>query len=375
MTEIPKSHPRYASLVARERVAEGVKRGFTSSQGLIAQGRGECFDYLLGEKTTASAAEAIVAAAALLLLARRPALSVNGNVAALVPEEMCQLAQVLGAPLEVNLFHRTEDRVRKIAALLRSNGARSVLGENPDSTIPGLDHARALATRGGIYDADVVLIPLEDGDRCEALAAMGKRVIAIDLNPLSRTARRAMISIVDNILRAVPNLTSEVLRLSGAQKADLEKVVSEYDHQGTLRQAMQEIKDNLEKQKEAVEQNAEEERRQLEEHYEEARKIAEEGILDIIATLAATSPEWEQTGKELIDALIAGLESGDFTAIEQKIASATTTAQSGGNISPVVGSGPTGAENPLWTIGPGQYQMIGNKAAMWARDESPHGEQ
>ena len=55
LTDIPKSHPRYASLVARERVAKGVKKGFTSSQGLIAQGRGECFDYLLGERTTPSA--------------------------------------------------------------------------------------------------------------------------------------------------------------------------------------------------------------------------------------------------------------------------------------------------------------------------------
>ena len=65
MTDIPKSHPRYASLVARERVAEGVKRGFTSSQGLIAQGRGECFDYLLGERTTPSAEAATKAAAAI----------------------------------------------------------------------------------------------------------------------------------------------------------------------------------------------------------------------------------------------------------------------------------------------------------------------
>jgi hypothetical protein len=50
--------------------------------------------------------------------------------------------------------------------------------------------ARALATRGGTYDADVVTIPLKDADRCEALVAMGKKVIAIDLNPFSRTRQR-----------------------------------------------------------------------------------------------------------------------------------------------------------------------------------------
>jgi len=248
LTEIPKSHPRYASLVARERITEGVKRGITSSQGLIAQGRGECFDYLLGEKTMASAAEATIAAAARLLLAEHPALSVNGNVAALVAEEMCLLAQALDAPLEVNLFHRSEDRVKKIADLLREHGARRVLGESPDATVPGLDHARALATKGGIYDADVVLIPLEDGDRCEALAAMGKAVIAIDLNPLSRTARKARISIVDNILRAVPNLTQQVKLLSSARRSDLERIVQAYDNQRVLHRAVQEIQSHLDDQ-------------------------------------------------------------------------------------------------------------------------------
>ena len=248
LTEIPKSHPRYASLVARERVAEGVKKGYTSTQGLIAQGRGECFDYLLGERTTPSAAAAIRAGAALLLLSQRPAISVNGNVAALVSEEMVALARALNIPLEVNLFHRSEDRVKKIADLLREKGAEDVLGERPDTSVPGLDHARALATRGGIYDADVVLIPLEDGDRCEALLAMGKRVIAIDLNPLSRTAKKATVSIVDNILRAVPQLTEEVRQLSNKPLSDLEKILNEYDNQETLAGAVQEIRDHLDEQ-------------------------------------------------------------------------------------------------------------------------------
>jgi len=225
-----------------------MKKGYTSSQGLIAQGRGECFDYLLGERTTPCAEAATKAAAALLLLAARPALSVNGNVAALVAEEMVALADALKIPLEVNLFHRTEERVKRIADLLREKGARDVLGEKPDASVPGLDHARALATRGGIYDSDVVLIPLEDGDRCEALVAMGKKVVAIDLNPLSRTARKATVSIVDNILRAVPNMAAQVRQLSDVPRTDLEKIIQGYDNEKVLRQAVQEIQDHLERQ-------------------------------------------------------------------------------------------------------------------------------
>jgi 4-phosphopantoate---beta-alanine ligase len=248
LTEIPKSHPRYQSLLARERIAEGVKKGFTSTQGLIAQGRGEAFDYLLGEKTTPSAARATKAAAAMLFLAKKPALSVNGNVAALVPEEMVELSNALGIPLEVNLFHRTEERVSKIADLLRSLGAKNVLGEHPDANVPGLDHSRALATIGGIYDADVVLIPLEDGDRCEALVAMGKKVIAIDLNPLSRTSKMATITIVDNIVRAVPNLTRMIKELSSLSNEGLNRILEGYDNTRALAESLAEIKSHLDEQ-------------------------------------------------------------------------------------------------------------------------------
>jgi len=248
LTDIPKSHPRYESLLAREKITEGVKKGLTSTQGLIAQGRGEAFDYLLGEKTTPPAMEATRAAAAMLILAIRPAMSVNGNVAALVPGPMVELARELDVPLEVNLFHRTEERVKKIADLLRSCGADQVLGENPDKSVPGLDHARAKATSGGIYDADVVLIPLEDGDRAEALVKMGKKVIAIDLNPLSRTSKRSTVTIVDNIIRAIPNMISASIELSKLPEAKLQAMLDGYDNQRVLRGSIEEIRRHLEDQ-------------------------------------------------------------------------------------------------------------------------------
>ncbi|MGM0591520.1 MAG: phosphopantothenate/pantothenate synthetase, partial [Halobacteriota archaeon] len=49
--DIPPDHPRYQSLLTRHQIEEGVQRGITSKQGLIAEGRGEAFDYLLGERT------------------------------------------------------------------------------------------------------------------------------------------------------------------------------------------------------------------------------------------------------------------------------------------------------------------------------------
>ena len=130
-------------------MAEGVKKGYTSSQGLIAQGRGECFDYLLGERTTAlgrgghesSRGPAAPGGAAGAERQRQ-----RGR--ALAAEEMVALADALSIPLEVNLFHRSEERVKKIADLLREKGAKEVLGEHPDASVPGLEHARALASKG-----------------------------------------------------------------------------------------------------------------------------------------------------------------------------------------------------------------------------------
>jgi 4-phosphopantoate--beta-alanine ligase len=229
MEEIPESHPRYESLLTRHRIEDGVERGITSPQGLIAQGRGEAFDYLLGEETLPSADEAARAAAAQLLLADHPVVSVNGNVAALVPGEVVELAETTGADIEVNLFNRTEERMAAIADHLREHGAEEVKGLTADARIPGLDHERAKVDADGIYDADVVVVPLEDGDRAEALTAMGKTEVVIDLNPMSRSAQAAAIPIVDNIIRAVPNMTAHARDLADASREELEATVTEFD--------------------------------------------------------------------------------------------------------------------------------------------------
>ena len=205
MSNIPKGHPRYASLMARERIVEGVELGITSKQGLVAQGRGECFDYLLGEVSTPSAHFAEKVAVAMLLLAKRPVLSINGNVAALVPAEMVRLSEVVNAPLEVNLFHRTQERIDRIISHLKENGASDVLGSKGDEHI-GLEHARGIVDSDGIFSSDVILVPLEDGDRCQRLVDMGRSVITIDLNPMSRTSRTATVTIVDNVARAISNM-------------------------------------------------------------------------------------------------------------------------------------------------------------------------
>lgn len=210
MTDVPRGHPRYESLRLREAIVAGVERGVTSQHGLIAHGRGEAYDYLLGERTHAFAHAAIEAAAHLLSHAQHPVISVNGNVAALVAEELVRLGEALGAPLEVNIFHTSKQREKAIRNYLQEHGAGEVLMPSTEAELDFIDSNRRFVHPEGIYVADAIFVPLEDGDRCQALRQMGKTVVTVDLNPMSRTSHTASITIVDNVVRALPLLLDAV---------------------------------------------------------------------------------------------------------------------------------------------------------------------
>ena len=237
---IPPDHPRYRSLVTRKHLAECVKNGIVSMEGLTAHGRGEAFDYFLGERTTESALLAGRTAAAFLMAAQHPVVSVNGNTAALAARGIADLQKACGALVEVNLFHRTEERVRRIEDLLRDAGADVFSG--PAERLLPLSHDRAWCRREGMFSADVVLVPLEDGDRCEALVKMGKTVLAIDLNPLSRTARAATVTIVDELTRALPNITRACRDLTGEERVHL---MQSLDNHYLLSEAIREMTGRL----------------------------------------------------------------------------------------------------------------------------------
>ena len=239
MGDVSESHPRYVSLKIRDAIVAGVEQGVTSVHGLIAHGRGEAFDYLVGEETRAFATKAIRAAGALLLLAKFPVISVNGNAAALVPDELVELGKLLKAPLEVNIFHTSKDRERAMEQYLLKHGASGVLMPTTEARLSFIESNRKFVHPEGIFKADVVFVPLEDGDRCEALCRMGKKVVTVDLNPMSRTAEKATVTIVDNVVRALPALLVEIRNLKNASTAGLEEIVSGYSNSDILQSALQ----------------------------------------------------------------------------------------------------------------------------------------
>jgi 4-phosphopantoate---beta-alanine ligase len=237
---IPKSHPRYLSLQIREKLVDGFNNNLVAKEGLLAHGRGEAFDYLIGEKTTKSAKNAIKVAASMLNQAQKSVISVNGNFAALCPKEIIQLAKITDSKIEVNLFYSNEKRKKAISKILKKYGANEIWGmdKKQSTKLKGIDSARRIVDKNGIFSADVVLVPLEDGDRTIALKKAKKRIITFDLNPLSRTAQTADVTIVDNVTRAMKLLVIE-------SKKSRKQIT--FDNKKNLKSAILEIRKNLER--------------------------------------------------------------------------------------------------------------------------------
>ena len=68
------SHPRFQSLMIRKKIADAGAKGMLADSAMIAHGRGEAFDYLLGETSLPSAKDATREVAARLVNAEKPIL-------------------------------------------------------------------------------------------------------------------------------------------------------------------------------------------------------------------------------------------------------------------------------------------------------------
>jgi 4-phosphopantoate--beta-alanine ligase len=112
------------------------------------------------------------------------------------------------------------------------------MDKKQSTKLKGIDSARRIVDKNGIFSADLVLVPLEDGDRTIALKKAKKKIITFDLNPLSRTAQTADVTIVDNVTRAMKLLVSE-------SKKSRKKIT--FDNKKNLKSAILEIRKNLER--------------------------------------------------------------------------------------------------------------------------------
>ena len=90
---------------------------------------------------------------------------------------------------------------------------------------------------------------MEDGDRTEALKKLGKKIIAVDLNPLSRTSIWADITIIDNIIRVMPQMIEVSKELKKKDKQTLKSILEKYNNKNTIQEALNYIIKYLKSQK------------------------------------------------------------------------------------------------------------------------------
>ena len=128
--------------------------------------------------------------------------------------------------------------------MYRDHGYKDILGTLDDDIeyLNDIKNNRASASKTGIYTADTILIPLEDGDRAEILKKSGKNIITIDLNPLSRTSKMSDVSIMDNIVRAIPFMTKIAKDLKTQDKKVLMDMINDFDNEENLKESIEQIK-------------------------------------------------------------------------------------------------------------------------------------
>jgi len=99
------------------------------------------------------------------------------------------------------------------------------------------------------YSSPSVFVPLEDGDRTEALKKIGKKIVAVDLNPISRTSIWADITIVDNIVRVVPEMIKIAKKLKEIDEKNLKNIIKRFDNKKNIQLALNTIIKYAKKQK------------------------------------------------------------------------------------------------------------------------------
>lgn len=113
------------------------------------------------------------------------------------------------------------------------------------SIVYGISSNRRFVDKVGIMDSDTIFVALEDGDRTESLVRMGKKVISVDLNPLSRTAISSNVTIIDNIVRAIPNMLKLSEQLVKKKRSYLHSLIKTFDNKENIRNSLLVIKKGI----------------------------------------------------------------------------------------------------------------------------------
>ncbi|VUT24061.1 MAG: 4-phosphopantoate--beta-alanine ligase [Candidatus Methanolliviera sp. GoM_asphalt] len=120
MTKIPKSHPRYSSLITREKLIEAYEEGILDEGALIEFGREEAVDYLIGERTIEEAYRSTKVAVSYILLSKNPMIVLDGVCLALSANKIKKICRSLG--LSVYLGEDLSEVRERLIGRLKAEG-------------------------------------------------------------------------------------------------------------------------------------------------------------------------------------------------------------------------------------------------------------
>jgi len=240
MTDIPVSHPRYKSIIVREKLVKAYTNNLLNDEDLIDFGKEEAVDYFLGEKTTKMAYKSYILSISSSILAKKPALVLD-NISCILAEDTIGKFAKPTAPVSP-FIDTCHDRVKKIRFFW---GDRLLIGFNKNNfderllnriNIPYFEYA----TIDDLLDLGIDLLFYHKRDRhLERLKNTKK--IYFGLNLFSKDYSYADIIVFDNITRFFTNLENLYFRLIKKDKEMISKMITRYNNVCFLKEYIKEM--------------------------------------------------------------------------------------------------------------------------------------
>lgn len=248
MTEIPVSHPRYRSIIVREKLVRAYNDNLLKDEDLIDFGKEEAVDYFLGEKTTKIAYISYIIAIRDMFFAKKPALILD-NISFILAGETLRKSTK-----DTFIMHSsTEGCNNNIENTHPFWGGKLLIGVNKKSfnekllrrlDIPYFEYSNT----EDILDKGIDVLYYHKIER-QFKELDNVKKIYFGLNLFSDCYYWSDLIILDNINRFFTNIEKLYFRLIKKDKERFNKLVERYSNIDFLKEYIKEMIANIRKMK------------------------------------------------------------------------------------------------------------------------------
>lgn len=241
MTEIPISHPRYRSIIVREKLVNAYNNNILNDEDLIDFGKEEAVDYFLGEKTTKMAYISYIISIMDMFLAKKPALILD-NISFILAEDTIRKS-VKDAFFVYPSIDGREDRADNIHPFF-GDRLLIVINEKSFNEILlkriGLPYFKYSSTED-IDDLGIDLLFYHKMDNRQLDGLKNVKKVYFGLNLFSNCYYCSDLVILDNINRFFTNIERLYFKLIKNDKERLNKLVVKFGNVDFLKEYVKEM--------------------------------------------------------------------------------------------------------------------------------------